>query len=346
MKDRGKSLGANIGISVGLGFAFGIPLGAALVSTQGPDLPLYLAAFISLFVIAYVIFIPVCDTYSTSLKSSTAISVVGQLDNDQQISLKSSSMSSSATSPLHNDEVTTNSFSIVTTVTTAPDRNIAAKVSRFTGRRMPSDWRKFFRENHAFSGFSLIKEAKFPLDWLSYFFSYIAQQVLIAIFINYSIEVFGWSTAVAGVVIALVGVTVAAVAPVVSKKYPDLPLFFWGVTIQMCAYSILAIAGTGIDKTIAMIIGCPAILLLAVGGFYISTMQSILTSQYANDRQGEVSGVISQVGQLSIIPGYPIALLFSYTQSSSALIYWPGVSYGLVSRLNYLVAFNSTILYL
>jgi uncharacterized membrane protein YjgN (DUF898 family) len=79
-----------------------------------------------------------------------------------------------------------------------------------------------------------------------------------------------------------------------------------------------------------MVIGCPAIFLLACGGFFISTMQAILTSQYAKHRQGECSGVISQIGLITIIPSYGIALCFSYTLSSTASFFWPGISFGMV----------------
>jgi ABC-type proline/glycine betaine transport system permease subunit len=94
---------------------------------------------------------------------------------------------------------------------------------------------------------------------------------------------------------------------------------------------MLAVAGSGIDSKTAMAIGVPGIFLISIGGFFISTMQALITAQYAKDRQGECSGVLSQLNLITTIPSYAIALLFSYTLSSDASFYWPGISYAMVS---------------
>lgn len=156
------------------------------------------------------------------------------------------------------------------------------------------------------------------------------RQVLVSIFINYTLEVFEWSTATSGITIALVGVTVAFTAPYFCARYTEACLYYFGLLIQCCAYIMLSVAGTGVGSKIAMSIGVPGIFLISIGGFFISTMQALITSQYAKDRQGECSGVISQLSLVTTIPSYGIALLFSYTLSSDALFYWPGISYAMV----------------
>ena len=158
-------------------------------------------------------------------------------------------------------------------------------------------------------------------------------QVLISIYINYTLEVFEWTTATSGITLALVGVTVALTAPYFCARYTEACLYFFGLLVQCCAYIMLAVAGSGIDSKTAMAIGVPGIFLISIGGFFISTMQALITAQYAKDRQGECSGVISQLSLVTTIPSYGIGLLFSYTLSSDASFYWPGISYAMVRFL-------------
>jgi hypothetical protein len=113
-------------------------------------------------------------------------------------------------------------------------------------------------------------------------------------------------------------------------------LFFLGIFLQFIGYVLLAISGAGLDKVVAMSIGSPGILLFGIGAYANSIMQSIITAQYPKDQQGEVGGVLSQISILSIIPAYPIALLLSYTQSSKATFYWPGMPYAVVNIFKYL----------
>ena len=295
----------NIGIGFGIGFTLGIPLGAALTATQGPDLPLYLAAFLSVGAAVATFFLPVCDVNSSLIKAEIETN-----------------------SPMHQpapDSMEASSNII-------DDKTSSSCWSTFmTGRHFPSSYSHFFQKNRPDTGFYLIKQGKCPYDWLSIFSANVANQVLRSVFINFAIEAYGWSTILAGIVVSLIGMTVAITAPYLSRRYDDTPLFFLGIFVQFIGYVLLAISGAGLDKVVAMSIGSPGILLFGIGAYANSIMQSIITAQYPKDQQGEVGGVLSQISILSIIPAYPIALLLSYTQSSKATFYWPGMPYAVVN---------------
>jgi hypothetical protein len=219
-----------------------------------------------------------------------------------------------------------------------PTGNVKASLwSKFmAGRHFPSNYSDFLYKNRPASGFYLIKLAKNSYDWLSIFSIDVAVQIISSTFINFAIEAYGWSTTLAGIVISFVGITIAIVAPVLSKRYDDKPLFTLGVFLWFVGFILLAISGAGLDKTIAVAIGTPGLFIVAIGGYAPTTIQSIITAQYPKDQQGEVGGVLSQISILSIIPAYPIALLLSYTQSSKATFYWPGMPYAVVNIFKYL----------
>jgi MFS family permease len=150
------------------------------------------------------------------------------------------------------------------------------------------------------------------------------------VYLNFCLEVFHWSTSVSGTTLVFIGLTIAFVAPYMTERYTQESLYCFGVLLQIVGYFMLSIAGTGLSPIIATIIGCPAVALVACGGFYLSTITALITSQYPKDRQGETTGLLSQLGLVAVIPAYGITVLFSYTQTSAALFYWPGISFGLV----------------
>ena len=98
----------------------------------------------------------------------------------------------------------------------------------------------------------------------------------------------------------------------------------------MVGLFLLSIAGTSIDMRSRSILGFFAALTLAFGGFWYSTLQPIITTQYVEHRQGEATGVLSQLAQLVNFLAYPTSLLFSYMISSKEKpVYWPGICFAL-----------------
>lgn len=53
---------------------------------------------------------------------------------------------------------------------------------------------------------------------------------------------------------------------------------------------------------------------------------------------GEIQGILEQIATLAVLGGYPGSLLFGYFVSSSAPIYWPGVSFTLAAIYSSLAA--------
>ena len=53
---------------------------------------------------------------------------------------------------------------------------------------------------------------------------------------------------------------------------------------------------------------------------------------------GEIQGILEQIATLAVLGGYPGSLLFGYFVSSSAPIYWPGVSFTLAAVYSTLAA--------
>ena len=197
------------------------------------------------------------------------------------------------------------------------------------GRALPSSVYGFIVDHNPMYGLNLIREGKHPLNWLSFFFSFTAQQVLNITFINFAIEAFGWSTLESGAVVAVIGVSVAVFASIMCSIYEDLGLYTIGAISSSIGLMLLAISGSHVDGN--FVCGIFGVLFIAFGGFYFSTMQSLITKQYEEDRQGEVTGVLSQTAQLTNVVAYPTSLLFSYMISSESQTYWPGVIYFLAS---------------
>jgi hypothetical protein len=145
-------LGTNFGIGFGLGFTFGIPLGAALAELEGPDMPLYLAAFMSIGAGGITFFLPVNDVNSSLIKAEIETKEI------------SSPMHQSVgnTLPVFDIE-DKNKTSPKTVPVPVPTGNVKASLwSKFmAGRHFPSNYSDFLYKNRPVSGFFLIKLADY-----------------------------------------------------------------------------------------------------------------------------------------------------------------------------------------
>lgn len=291
--ERAKALSINLGMAVGIGFAVGIQVSAVLTGISGPKLPLYVVSIGSVVMAVVVLFLPVGDTHSSILKAYKILEEHRNVNETETVLIKDDMTDSSSTEA--------------------------------SNRRLPANWGLFFYENNPFTGFSLIWEAKHPEDWCSVFFIQISAQVAITVLLSYCIEVFAWSTSVSGIAMSLFGALIAINAPIWTSRYTEHTLFPATNCVKLFAFTLLAVAGTGIPSNTAVIIGVPGLFLYGCAGFVASVIQAILSQQYGKDRQGECSGVISQLMQLAVVPAYGISLIFSFTLSEGALFYWPGI---------------------
>lgn len=303
-EDRGKAFGILIGISIGLGFTIGLPIGAVL-SVPNPYLPVQVSLIISVVNWVVIILAPLDDTISM------------QTRNHRQ------SRKSDASA------VTTTSKSIATS-----DSFASKCCSILKYRQFPPDFKSYLVENSMLGVIKVVQEASYRYDWIAVFFLDIAQQTLQLTFILYCVQVFEFTTAQAGIALAIVGITVAVVSPLFLTLFEEVSMVTLGSSVQLVAYVLLAIVGGGVGLNIVYGLGYLAIILLAFGGLWISSIQALILRQYPEERQGEVAGALGQVSLLAVFPAYPISLLFAYTIGSNALFYWPGITYALVSPLH------------
>jgi hypothetical protein len=83
-----------------------------------------------------------------------------------------------------------------------------------------------------------------------------------------------------------VGITIAIASPLLLSRYIETSAVTLGAGAQLIAYTLLAVAGSGVSILAVDFIGYPALFLLAFGGLWISALQALVLSQYAEDRQG------------------------------------------------------------
>jgi hypothetical protein len=117
-------------------------------------------------VIAYVVVVPVNDIRSAQLKFSSS--------NPDDAPLP-------VTSPIHEGALSKSDKNFSNIKYSEEDlqtsQNESSSSNSFVGRRLPPNGWEFLKKNHPLNGLSMISEAQFPKDWLSYFFAYITQQV-------------------------------------------------------------------------------------------------------------------------------------------------------------------------
>ena len=197
-------MGTNFGIGFGLGFTFGIPLGAALAEVEGPDMPLYLAAFMSIGAGGITFFLPVNDVNSSLIKAEIETKAISSpMHQSVGYTLPAFDIEDKSKTSLKNAPVPV--------PVPVPTGNVKPSLwSKFmAGRHFPSNYSEFLYKNRPVSGFFLIKLAKNSYDWLSIFCIDVANQIISSTFINFAIEAYGWSTTLAGIVISFVGITIA-----------------------------------------------------------------------------------------------------------------------------------------
>jgi len=209
-------------------------------------------------------------------------------------------------------------------VDTAPTAEVAHRYKAHK-RRFPPDFCRYLYEQNPLSAFHRMKMARLnPWDWGSYVFgeaSFKIYQILLILFLQ---DILSLTQAQAGITLCLVGLLVAVICPLLLGRYTERPLFFNGLCVQLVAYALLSISGmpgAGGLRNLTY----PALFLWSLSVVWISAMQALLTMQYPTDVQGEVLGVIQQLGELCVVLAYPVGILFSYTLKSEASIKFPGI---------------------
>ena len=352
---RGQALGILLGASIGASFALGLPLGITLSAMYSPDMPIYVSSLVSLIAAIYALLIPLADTKSALLKMQLNREEQVESDGDDRVETVEEEISTIA--PIVGvysvDEAKSQDYIPIlsTTITSTPpplsSSSSSSSPSSSQGSKKSHDlscydrimkdralptgsFLLFVLSQHPLAGLHVIRKSARPMYFACYFFSFISQQVLNIVFIEYCVNVFNWTTSFAGVLTAIIGLSIGFFAPCMSGRYEDRALYPLGAFSCGVGAVFMAMAGTSSSMGFKYTMGGVGILLQCFGGFYLPSLQSIITKQYSEDRQGEAMGVLQTLGQLSNVFSYPTSLLFTYIISSKSSINFPGLVFLLV----------------
>ena len=315
---RGTALGLTMGASIGLGLALGLPLGIVLSAMGGPDFSFYAAFLISIFAAFFVLFLPVGDIKSSLLKRRK----YSQESAYSDVAVRENVFVGDKINAPYVGEDTKELYE-----TSAADGDSWFHRNFVENRVWPKNPQRFLVAHNPFSGMEIIRKAKHTSSWWCYYLSITAQTVIQLVFVEYFVEVFDWSVSAAGVVVTLLGVSIAFFSPCMSSRYLDLQLYPLGAFCCAIGSFLISMAGTMLALNLRLAFGVCGLFFLAFGGFFFPSIQSLVTCQYAPDLQGEVTGVMGQLNQMTNIFAYPISLLFPIMISSDAPFYWPGIPF-------------------
>ncbi len=173
------------------------------------------------------------------------------------------------------------------------------------------------------------------------FFLQLAAQTQISVFTYYLIERFSWSELQIGLSVALFGITIAFMQGVMTGKVTALigneRTGFWSILLGGPAYLVLAFAPNGWVILLGIIYG-------SVGALTFPAMQAMMSSETAEDAQGELQGALaSAIGLTSIIGPIIMTMTFRYFADDVGL-YFPGAPFVLAALfcLVALVVYRST----
>lgn len=203
---------------------------------------------------------------------------------------------------------------------------------RVLGKRMlPSDLKAYFKEHFPISlgTLDLMKDAKYPVDWLINFIGHSNTTLLSLIFVQYALAVFHWSAVAAAGGYLVVGISIAVFGPMLLHRFNPVPLAFRGMIIFTVGLALLSVAGTGMNHSTYF--GVAAIGCIAAGTSWVPSLQTNLLSQYGSDVQGAIGGLLGQQKDGSLLPAYIMSLGFTVTLGKDGPIYWPGSTFAVVS---------------
>jgi MFS family permease len=213
------------------------------------------------------------------------------------------------------------------------------------GRRMlPADLKAYFFEHFPVSWgtLDLIKDAKYPVDWLINFIGHSNTTLLSLIFVQYALAVFHWSAVAAAGGYLVVGISIAVFGPMLLHRFNPVPLAFRGMIIFTVGLVLLSVAGTGMNHSTYF--GIAAIACIAAGTSWVPSLQTNLLSQYGPDVQGAIGGLLGQQKDGSLVPAYIMSLGFTVTLGNDGPVYWPGSTFAVVRtsfHVIYVISFTN-----
>lgn len=211
--------------------------------------------------------------------------------------------------------------------------NLDNNITTIRKRSLPVNYYAFCSDYFPISNgtIKLINRAKYPFDWLTNFLLHSTSGLVTLIFVQYGLSVLHYGAIETAFIGVLVGLSLGILAPLYSSKFHPVPLATYTMLLFVIGLLILSIAGTGINE--APIIGGIGIFICALGAPYVPALQTNILGQYLLDEQGEVSGMLGQQNNLSLLPAYIMSLGFtmSVNHNKNDVIYWPGSAFGAVN---------------
>lgn len=185
---------------------------------------------------------------------------------------------------------------------------------------------------------NIIIRAKYPLDWLVNFTMHCTSALLNLIFIQYCLAIFDWSAIRAAAAILFIGLCLGIFAPILLHRFKPLSVAFRTMCMFTVGLILVSIAGTGMqNKSIVNGIALVGLISLGLGTAWVPALQTNILSQYRKDEQGEISGLLGQQNDISLLPAYIMSLGFTESLSDrSGPVYWPGSAFAAASVLGFL----------
>ncbi|MFD3191166.1 TCR/Tet family MFS transporter [Sedimentitalea sp. HM32M-2] len=165
---------------------------------------------------------------------------------------------------------------------------------------------------------------------LVYFVYSVAIHVYPAVWSFFTQERFGWSPQMIGLSLALFGIMMAIVQGglirLVLRWLGEWNTVVYGLVFDTIAFGLIAVVTSG---TVALIL-TP---ITALGAVITPALQGIMSQAVPDDAQGELQGVLTSIGALSMVVS-PLIMtsVFAVFSGGAAAIYFPGAPF-LVSLL-------------
>jgi MFS family permease len=199
------------------------------------------------------------------------------------------------------------------------------------GRHFPPDWRAYAMSHFPFSlgGWKLIMAAQHPTDWMVNFLMHSCTGVLNLIYIQFCFAVYHWSAIGAAGAVLVIGLCLGIESPTLLDRYNPVPLAFYAICSFTTGFFLISISGTGIAA--GQFIGIAGIVCVACGVVLVPSLHSIIYAQYPRDVKGDISGVLNQQNDSSLLPAYIMSLGFTLSLRRNGEVYWPGSTFAAVS---------------
>lgn len=198
---------------------------------------------------------------------------------------------------------------------------------------LPLEKRRAFSLARANPFGTMVQMAKTPLVLgclVTIFFMQFAAQSNFAVWSYYGTLLFDWGPLTIGATIALFGVLLALIQGLfvgkVIARFGPVRTAVFSLFFAIPSYLIIGFAGSTAMMITGLVIG-------SITGLTFPAMQSMMTTQIAEDAQGELQGAIASIVSLTAIVGPPAMTGVFGAYADDLGLYFPGAPYMLATAL-------------